>query len=184
MLALQKNPPTAWPSELKPDEITADWSVAYCKPRQEKSLAWDLCRKEITYFLPMVYRETMSGGRRRRNLFPLFPSYLFFVGSDAERLAVLKTERLVRLVEIGEAAQSQFRREVAALHTVIRECPGSLELYPRLVPGARVRIKSGALKNVEGIILQADNKKKLWVGISALGVGATVEIHADFVDVD
>jgi transcription antitermination factor NusG len=184
MLALQENPPTTWPSELRPDEVTAHWTAAYCKPRQEKSLAWDLCRKEITYFLPLVYRETTSGGRRRRNLYPLFPSYLFFAGGDAERLSVLKTERAVRLVEISEACQPRFRREIAALYSVIRECPGSLELYPRLVPGARVRIKSGALKNVEGVILQADNKKKLWLGISALGVGATVEIHADFVDVD
>jgi transcription antitermination factor NusG len=57
-------------------------------------------------------------------------------------------------------------------------------LYPRLVPGARVRIKSGPLRNVEGVVLQADNKKKLWLGISALGVGATVEIHADLVDLN
>jgi transcription antitermination factor NusG len=117
-------------------------------------------------------------------LYPLFSSYLFFVGGDAERLAVLKTDRVVRLVDISAAEQQQFRREISSLHTVIRECPSSLELYPRLVPGARVRIKAGALKNVEGVILQADNKKKLWVGISALGVGATVEIHADFVEVD
>jgi transcription antitermination factor NusG len=184
MLALQKNPPTTWPIDLRPAEIASEWSVAYCKPRQEKALAWDLCRREITYFLPMVYRQTTSGGRRRRNLYPLFPSYLFFVGGHAERLSVLKTERVVRLVEIREATQVLFRREIAALHTVIQECPHALELYPRLVPGARVRIKAGALKDVEGVIIQSDNKKKLWLGISTLGVGATVEIHADFVDVD
>jgi transcription antitermination factor NusG len=165
-------------------EITSPWTVAYCKPRQEKALAWDLCRKEITYFLPMVYRETSSGGRRRRNLYPLFPSYLFFVDGEAERLSVLKTERVVRLIEVSEPEQPQFRREISSLDTVIRECPASLELYPRLVPGARVRIKSGPLRNVEGVVLQADNKKKLWLGISALGVGATVEIHADLVDLN
>jgi transcription antitermination factor NusG len=161
-----------------------NWSVAYCKPRQEKALARDLCQKEVGYFLPMVLRETISGRRRRRNLYPLFPSYLFYVGGDAERLAVLKTDRVVRLIEIGESDQQQFRQEIASLDTAIRVCPSSLELYPRLVPGARVRIKAGAMKNVEGVILQADNKKKLWLGISTLGVGATVEIHADFVEVD
>jgi transcription antitermination factor NusG len=184
MLALRENPPSTWPSELKLADVAEDWSVAYCKPRQEKSLAWDLCRKEIRYFLPMVLRETVSGGRRRRNLYPLFPSYLFFVGGDAQRLAVLKTDRVVRLIDIQPAEQLRFRQEVASLDTAIRVCPSALELYPRLVPGARVRIKAGALKNVEGVILQADNKRKLWLGISALGVGATVEIHADFVEVD
>lgn len=184
MLALRDNPPTTWPSDLSLAEVSDDWSVAYCKPRQEKALAWDLSRKQIRYFLPMVQRETTSGGRRRRNLYPLFPSYLFFIGSDAERLAVLKTDRAVRLIEINPSERPRFQSEIAALDTAIRVCPGELELYPRLVPGTRVRIKAGAMKNVEGIILQADNKKKLWLGISALGVGATVEIHADFVEVD
>jgi transcription antitermination factor NusG len=184
VLTLRENPPTTWPTELTLAAVTADWSVAYCKPRQEKSLAWDLCHKEIRYFLPMVLRETISGGRRRRNLYPLFPSYLFFTGDDAERLAVFKTERVVRLIDVNDAQQQRFRQEIASLETAIRVCPSSLELYPRLVPGARVRITAGAMKNVEGVILQADNKKKLWLGISALGVGATVEIHADFVEVN
>jgi transcription antitermination factor NusG len=182
MLTLRENPPITWPGTVPLAEITDPWSVAYCKPRQEKALAWDLYRKEIMYFLPMVYRETSSGGRRRRNLYPLFPSYLFFVGGESERLSALKTERVVRLVEISDPEQPQFRREIASLETVIRECPGTLELYPRLVPGARVRIKAGPLRNVEGVVLQSDNKRKLWLGISALGVGATVEIHADLVD--
>jgi transcription antitermination factor NusG len=184
LFALRENPPTTWPDELALADVSADWSVAYCKPRQEKALAWDLCRKEISYFLPMVLRETTSGGRRRRNQYPLFPSYLFFVGGDSDRLAVLKTDRVVRLIDVKDAEQQRFRQEISSLETAIRVCPSSLELYPRLVPGARVRIKAGPMKNVEGVILQADNKKKLWVGISALGVGATVEIHADFVEVD
>ena len=70
-----------------------------------------------------------------------------------------------------------------SLEIALRSCPGSIELYPRLVPGAYVRIKSGAMKDVEGVVLQSSNKRKLLLGISALGVGATVEIHADFVEV-
>jgi transcription antitermination factor NusG len=112
----------------------------------------------------------------------LFPSYLFFAGSEDARLAVLKTERVVKFVEITPPEQPQFRREIASLETVLHCCPESIELYPRLVPGARVRISAGPMKDVEGVVLQAHNKKKLWLGVSALGVGATVEIHADLVE--
>jgi uncharacterized protein YdhG (YjbR/CyaY superfamily) len=87
-----------------------------------------------------VLRETSSGGRRRRNLYPLFPSYLFFAGDELERLAVLRTERVVRLIEISEAEQARFRGEIAALETALVSAPESIELYPRLVPGAVVRI--------------------------------------------
>jgi hypothetical protein len=93
MIRLQDNPPMAWPTPSATAEVKADWTVVYCKPRQEKALGRDLCRRQVNYFLPMVLRETSSGGRRRRNLYPLFPSYLFFAGDEMDRLAVLKTER-------------------------------------------------------------------------------------------
>jgi hypothetical protein len=37
------------------------------------------------------------------------------------------------------------------------------------------------MRDIEGIVLRAQNKRKLWLGVSVLGVGATVEIHADLV---
>jgi hypothetical protein len=40
------------------------------------------------------------------------------------------------------------------------------------------------MKDIEGIILLADNKKKLCLSVSVLGVGATIEIHADFLQAE
>jgi transcription antitermination factor NusG len=182
MIQLQDNPPIIWPLKAQLAEVHSAWSVAYCKPRQEKALAADLCRHEVPYFLPMVQRETSSGGRRRQNLYPLFPSYLFFAGEERERLATLRTERVVRIIEVSKEEQRRFREEIAALETALRHFPDSIELYPRLVPGARVRITSGPMRDVEGVVLQVQNKRKLLLGVSVLGVGATVEIHADLVE--
>jgi transcription antitermination factor NusG len=182
MLTIAQNPPITWPENL---DLAGDdqlLTVAYGKPRQEKALAWDLCRKEIPYFLPMVYRETVSGGRRRRNLYPLFPSYLFFAGGEAARAAALRTDRIVRIVEIDDSQRPQFQQEMASLQIAVQNFPESIKLYPRLVPGARVRVTAGLMKNIEGIIIQSENKKKLWLGVTILGVGATLEIHADLVE--
>ena len=38
------------------------------------------------------------------------------------------------------------------------------------------------MKDVEGVIVHVNNKQKLLLGVSVLGVGATIEIHADLVD--
>ena len=187
MLQLDQNPPMASSGrtgggEFEPADWDRLWMVAYCKPRQEKALAWDLRRRGASYFLPMVLRETSSGGRRRRNLYPLFPSYIFVAAGEAERLAVLKTERTVRLIEVEAAEQDALRRELLALETALRIDPRSLELYPRLAIGARVLVKAGPLKGIEGVVLQFGHKRKLWLGVTALGVGATVEIHPDLVE--
>lgn len=184
MLRLQDNPPMIWPATAHVSDISKPWSVAYCKPRQEKKLADDLRQRDIAYFLPMVFRQTSSGGRRRRNLYPLFPSYVFFAGDDRERIAALRTDRIVQVIDVDAAEQTRFRKEIAALETALQSFPESIELYPRLVPGARVRIAAGPMKDVEGVVLQSQNKRKLWLGVSVLGVGATVEIHADMVVVE
>lgn len=190
MLRLKDNPPLTWPdpAALPINESATqhwaglNWTVAYCKPRQEKSLAWDLCRNEVPYFLPMVMRETYSGGRRRRNLHPMFKSYLFFAGGEDERLAVLKTNRLVQLVPICPAEQPSFRRQINSLELALRVAPDKLELYSHIVEGSRVQIIGGPLKGVEGVILKAENKTRLWIGVNLMGAGATVEIHADLIE--
>jgi transcription antitermination factor NusG len=184
MLALAENPPMTWPTAVPMTDVECSWTVAYCKPRQEKALGWDLCRRDVTYFLPMVARETSSGGRRRRNLYPLFPSYLFLAGGEADRLAALRTDRIVKFIEIDATEQANFRREISNLQTALKNWPESLEMYPRLVPGTCVRIKSGPMKDVEGVVVHFHNKRKLLLGVSVLGVGATVEIHADLVEVN
>src|SRR4051794_5420675 len=182
MLRLDDNPPMKWPASTTLSEVAQPWMVAYCKPRQEKALAWDLNRRDLCYFLPMVRRETSSGGRRRQNYYPLFPSYLFFACDEAARLSVLRTDRIVRIVQVGEGEQARFKQEISSLEVALQHFPDSIELYPRLVPGALARITSGPMRDVEGVVLQSENKRKLWLGVSVLGVGATVEIHADLVE--
>lgn len=182
MLRLQDNPPMTLPSLATLDMAPGSWTAVYCKPRQEKALAWELCRREVPYFLPMVLRETSSGGRRRRNMYPMFKSYLFFAGEDRERLAVQKTNRLVQLVEIDPAEQPSFRREISSLELALRTAPEEVDLHSQLVTGKRVQIIGGPMKGAEGVLLSTNNLSKLWIGVTLMGAGATVEIHADLVE--
>jgi transcriptional antiterminator RfaH len=187
MLRLADNPPiTCSPSgiELLSDEDWAlPWYIAYCRPRQEKAFARDLMERGICYFLPMVVRETSSGGRRRRNYYPLFCSYAFFAGDESVKLASFRTNRLVRVDEPRPAEQQQLREELKSLAIAISVAPEKIELYRHLHPGNRVIIKSGPMKGVEGTVVTIDNTRKLQISVSLLGVGAVVEIHPDLVEV-
>ncbi len=187
MLKFKDNPPVAYSGAANAPRLGAEdweqrWLAVYTKPRQEKSLARDLQERRVTYFLPMVLRQTSSGGRRMRNLYPLFASYVFIAGDDEARLAALRTERLVRVIDVEPFQQEQFRRELASLELALRVAPDSLELHPRITVGAHVVIKSGPMAGVEGQVVQVGDRKKLWLGVSTLGVGATVEIHPDLVE--
>ncbi|MGL4511653.1 MAG: transcription termination/antitermination NusG family protein [Lacipirellulaceae bacterium] len=188
MLKLEDNPPLGYSSLSGEDALGAadwdqTWHIAYTKPRQEKALAWDLRTLGVTYFLPMLERETSSGGRRRHNLYPIFPSYFFFGGGEEQRVRVLRTQRTVGGVPVTETQQPLLRRELASLEVSVRTAPRSIELHARVVVGARVIVKSGPMRGIEGVVLDAGDKRKLWIGVSALGTGITVQIPADLVDV-
>ncbi|MAT70891.1 MAG: hypothetical protein CMJ58_15355 [Planctomycetaceae bacterium] len=182
MLAMKDNPPMTLPEGGPLADVPAPWRVAYTKTRQEKALAWDLCRRGIPYFLPMVLRETSSGGRRRKNLHPLFASYVFYAADDETRLAVLKTERIVSHVDVTPAEQPQFRREITALELGLRTAPAAFELQPQLAAGDRVRVTGGPMKGLEGTLVRANRVSKLCLSVTALGASALVEIHGDLVE--
>ncbi|TWT78397.1 transcriptional activator RfaH [Posidoniimonas polymericola] len=184
MLTKSQDPPISYSATTGSDCLAADdwqtpWHVAYCKPRQEKSLARDLISLGVSYFLPMVERVSTSGGRRRTALNPLFPSYLFFAAEEQERLAAVKTNRILHFLQVNEAEQQVLSRELESLEACLRTQPKEVELYNHLVKGQRVRITGGGMKDWEGIVEDASRPHKVWVGVSTLGGGVLVEVHGD-----
>ncbi len=158
------------------------WAALYTKPRQEKALAGDLYKLGVDYFLPLVKRVTVSGGRKRTGLYPLFPSYLFASLADATRLTVLKTERIVQTIAPEPASAGRFIDELRAIETAVLSYPDRIELQPRVVDGARVRITGGAMRGTEGLVVKSDNRTKIWLQVTTLGTGVLVEIESDLLE--
>ncbi len=52
--------------------IDTQWMVVYTKPRQEKSLARDLLRQAIPFYLPLVKKTLQYSRRRMVSFAPLF----------------------------------------------------------------------------------------------------------------
>jgi transcriptional antiterminator RfaH len=186
MIQPNENPALTYSAEggerLSPADWQQPWYVAYTRPRQEKSLARDLRERGVTYFCPMVMRVTSSGGRRRRNMYPLFPSYLFFAGDESARQSCHRTERVVQIIQPLPAQQPKLQTELRALATALQAAPDKVELYRHLQPGAHIRIKAGPMRGVEGTVVDCGRSCKLQLAVSLLGVGALVEIHADLVE--
>lgn len=184
MLTQNADPPISYSAPTASAQLSAEdwatpWHVAYCKPRQEKSLARDLMSLGVSYFLPMVERLTTSGGRRRRSLLPLFPSYLFFAAEETARLEAVRTNRILHFLPTNDAEHDVLRRELQSLESCLQTKPESVELYNHVVEGQQVRVTGGAMKDWEGVVLDASRPHKVWVGVGALGGGIVVEVHAD-----
>src|SRR3954468_13246736 len=179
MLKLTENPAMLHPDASAIESLGGRWWVGHTKARFEKQFAWDLSRRAVPYFLPMIERRTFSGGRRRKGLMPLFPSYVFFCGDDAARIAALGTDRLCQVIEVRD--QQALKHELAALHRAITSGL-SIDPYRFAVVGSRCRVRGGPLRGVEGTILRRDGIDRLVLEVRMLGRGALVEIDPELLE--
>jgi transcription antitermination factor NusG len=150
-----------------------NWWIIYTRSRQEKVLAEHLFCHGVPFYLPLIKRNSFFRGRRRVASLPLFTGYVFLFGSDEERVVALKSNRIstVQRVCDGEHLRTDLLR-VADL--IAMDAPLTAE--SRLVPGERVRVKSGPFVGYEGTVLRRAGKVRLFVAVDYLRQGISLEI--------
>lgn len=169
--------PTLHPKQLLEDpgawSSTLAWWVLHTKPRQEKALARYLLSQDIPFYLPLVKKTTV----RRRHIdsrVPLLAGYLFLCGDEHQRLASLKTNRVVHVLEVAEP-----ERLVNDLRQLQRLIESDAPLTPerRLARGDRIRVCRGPLAGLEGVVLTRRGRRRLLIAVDLLQQGASVEIE-------
>ena len=156
----------------KADEDQKWWAI-YTLARQEKSLARDLYSFGVSYFLPLVESTKVYRRNRVTRHLPLFPGYLFLNGSEEDRVRSLTTNRVSRILEASEP-----RQMLADLSQIYRLIQAGVPLTAenRLAAGDRVRIKTGPLAGVEGVVIRRRTETRLLVSVHFLQQGASVAV--------
>jgi len=150
------------------------WWAIYTKAKQEKAVARQLYRYEVPFYLPLVPKDNLIRGRRVRSYLPVFPGYLFLYGNDDERVRSLTTNRISSILEVKDEAS--FVRDLRNVrHLISLNVPMTIE--SKIMPGERVRIKSGPMRDLEGIAIQRRGRSRLLVSVNFLQQGASVEIE-------
>jgi transcriptional antiterminator RfaH len=157
-----------------PAESERRWWAVYTKARQEKSLARELLKYEVPFYLPQVSKQLVYRGRRVKSLLPLFTGYLFLHGTDDERVRALTTNRVSQLLPVLD--QEHLRRDLKQVHFLINS-KAPLTVEDQMTPGRRVRVKRGALMGLEGMIVERRNSMRLMVVVQFLNRGVSLDIE-------
>ncbi len=193
MLKPSENPPIAWPEVESLRDFSGLWWVAHTKSRNEKALAQDLIRKDISYFLPMSWRVRRIRKRTVRSLLPLFSGYLFFCGEESERTELWRTNRVASIIEVKD--QQRFLEELLQIEQALQ---AGVPLAPHkyIKAGQRCRIIGGALADLQGVVVRAPKYKtersggavkakntiRLVLQIDMLGQAASVQVDIDMIE--
>ena len=149
------------------------WWTLFTKSRQEKALARYLLAHDVPFFLPLVTKQNLVRGKVISAHLPLFPRYLFMFGSEDERVRSLTSKRIDQVLPVHQ--QEQLREDLHQVrHLIDTDAPLTVER--RLMPGNRVRIRSGRLAGLEGSIMLRRGKQRLLVAVHFLQNGVSIEI--------
>ncbi len=129
-----------------------------------------------TFDLPLIERTTINNGRKHRSEVPLFSGYVFLKGEKQEAYDAMATKRVCNIIEVKD--QTSLVQELSLIHDAI-ESGLPIEEYPQIAVGTRCRVKSGPLKEVEGVVIEEARRTCLILHVEMLGRGAAVEIERD-----
>jgi transcription antitermination factor NusG len=155
-----------------------NWYGLQTRPRHEKIVAQRLDERGVTTFLPLVTEMHRWSDRKKSVQMPLFSCYVFakFVPSRSDRLRVLRIEGVFGLVGArGEGAPIPDEQIDAVRNVVEGQLPWSC--HPFLKIGQRVRIRSGALDGLEGLLVSRNGDRTLVISVDAIQRSLAVRVE-------
>ncbi|MGC2403476.1 MAG: UpxY family transcription antiterminator [Acidobacteriaceae bacterium] len=154
-----------------------NWFAVVTTPQHEKAAFRHLDSSGIEAFLPTC--ESLRTWKNRQKVavqLPLFPTYLFVRIALKDRVRVLRTPGVRRLVGNSREPLSLADREVEFLRKSTLQ--QKAEPYADLVSGERVRIGSGAMQGLEGWLVRKTSGWRFILSVQLIHQLVAVEVDA------
>jgi transcription antitermination factor NusG len=152
-----------------------NWYALFTRHQHEKSVASALSNKSHEVYLPL-YRAVRQWQDRAKQLWiPLFPCYVFIREGMDRQLQILTTPGIIHIVGWGGRPAIVPEGQLDAVKRIL-DSRLTVETHPYLQSGDRVRVKTGSLMGVEGILARKKGGARLVVSLEMLGRSAAVEI--------
>jgi transcription antitermination factor NusG len=160
------------------NDFSEKWFAVHTSSRHEKVAAQEARDLGITTFLPIVKEVRQWSDRRKVVESPLFTCYVFvkIVPNNRERLKVLRINGMLRFVGTLGMGIPIPDEQIQAVQ-ILSEKQLPLCSHPFIKIGQRVRIRSGALSGVEGILTGRSGERTLVVSLDAIQRSLSVRIE-------
>ena len=156
-----------------PDNTQIPWHVLHVKPRCEKKLAAQAGVLGLTLFLPLREETKIYQRRKVTVRKPVFPGYLFAAFTKEQQVEVLKTNQVVRVLEVVD--QSGFLAQLDQVRKALEVDPtlGACEAFQA---GQRVRIRVGPFQGIEGVVRSVRGQTRVVLNIELIGQAIPIEV--------
>ena len=162
------------------EDLEPRWYATYTSANHEKRVAQQVERRSLESFLPLYESVRRWKDRRVRLDLPLFPGYVFVRMNLRDRLKVLEIPGVARLVGFDGHPAPVPNEDIET----IRAClAGRHPVQPHryVQRGQRVRVLSGPLAGLRGIVVRQKNCTRFVISLDLLMRSVSVEFDtSDF----
>jgi transcription antitermination factor NusG len=156
------------------------WFALHIKSNFEKVAATILGAKGLDVYYPSFRSRRRWSDRVKEVELPLFPGYLFCRFNPNNRLPILTTPGVLSVVGVAKTPAPIAEGEIRSVQRIV-EAGSAARPWPFLQVGQRVIIEKGALKGIEGILLEMKHHYRIVVSVSLLQRSIAAEIDSDMV---
>ena len=156
------------------------WFALQARSSQEAGVGHQLSGQGYEWFLPLYKLRKRWSDRIKQVEAPLFPGYLFCRFDPQKRLPILKTPGVIQIVGYNRAPTPIEEAEIDAIQTLVASGLPN-QPWPFLETGDRVRIESGPLRGLEGILVEFKGNHRLVVSVTLLQRSVAVELDSALV---
>jgi transcription antitermination factor NusG len=147
------------------------WHAIYVSSRTEKKISENLQSKNIEAYVPIVKTMRQWSDRKKMVELPLMNGYVFVKISEKEKDVVAQTRGVVNFVR-SEGRIAVIREfEINRLKQLVElgyqlEASSISKIYKE---GDKVKISSGALKGIEGYVVEGKDSRSIEVLLESIG---------------
>jgi transcription antitermination factor NusG len=151
------------------------WYAAYTLSRHEKQVAHQLEERRLECFLPLYRSVHRWKDRRKQVELALFPGYVFVHIPLKNRLQVLQLPSVVQFVSFNGRPAPLPTSEIEALRNGLAG-KAYIEPHPYVKIGRRVRVHSGPMAGLEGVLLRRRDKFRVVLSIHLIQRSVATEV--------
>ena len=157
------------------------WYAVYTKSRNEKKVNELLAEKGIESYLPLQKTLKQWSDRKKFVEEPLFRSYIFVRIDYKHHIDVLQTQGVVTFVKFAGKPEPVPDKQIEAVKMLLAENYDFEVTNENLKIGDKVEVTQGAMKGLQGELVEYRGKKKVVIRIDTIGQNLLVDIPAAYV---
>jgi transcriptional antiterminator RfaH len=161
------------------------WFVVQTNPKEENLASLVLSQLGIQIYQPFMEKYVFHARRKTLKKYPLFPNYLFVnIDSTEEEFHKIRWCRGVRRILIDNYQPIPIEEDfIQGLHSLEDQQSGTIKKPVEFAPGDVVRIKSGPMKDLQGIFEEwGSDEGRVKILIQMVNNRAKVVMHSSLIE--